>query len=65
MEQYRGYEIMVIENHEKEYPYKAIARKGEKEVKHKGQSKMQAMDFVKASINVIVDKIEIKNEMNG
>lgn len=65
MEQYRGYEIMVIENHEKEYPYKAIARKGEKEVKHKGQSKIQAVDFVKASINVIVDKIETKNEMNG
>ena len=63
MEQYRGYEITVIENHEKEYPYKAIARKGEKEVKHKGQSKIQAVEFVKESINVIVDKIETKNTL--
>lgn len=63
MEQYRGYEITVIENHEKEYPYKAIARKGDKEVKHKGQSKIQAVDFVKTSINVIVDKIEVRNTL--
>lgn len=60
MEQYRGYEITVIENNEKDYPFKAIARKSDKEVKHKGQSVMQAVDFVKQSINVIVDKIETK-----
>lgn len=60
MEQYRGYEITVIENSEKEYPYKAIARKGDQEVKHKGQSKTQAIDFVKKSINVIIEKIEAK-----
>lgn len=60
MEQYRGYEITVIENNEKEYPFKAIARKGDKEVKHKGQSQEQAIDFVKNSINVIIEKIEAK-----
>jgi hypothetical protein len=57
-QQYRGYEITVIENNEKEYPYKAIARKDAQEIKHKGQSKTQAVDFVKKSINVIIDKIE-------
>jgi len=60
MEQYRGYEITVVENNEKDYPYKAIARKSDKEVKHKGQSKLQAIDFVKESINVIIEKIETK-----
>lgn len=60
MEQYRGYEITVIENNEKDYPFKAIARKNDQEVKHKGQSMMQAMDFVKESINVIIGKIEVK-----
>ncbi|MDW8801739.1 hypothetical protein P8V03_11335 [Clostridium sp. A1-XYC3] len=60
MEEYRGYEITVIENDEKNYPFKAIARKSNKEVKHKGQSVTQAVDFVKESINVIVDKIEAK-----
>ncbi|KZL92259.1 hypothetical protein [Clostridium magnum] len=63
MENYRGYEITVIENNEKEYPFKAIARKGDKEVKHKGQSKTQAIDYVKKSINVIIEKIEAKNEV--
>ena len=60
MEQYRGYEITVIQNGEKEYPFKAIARKGDQEVKHKGQSETQAIDFVKKSINVIIEKIEAK-----
>ena len=32
MEQYRGYEIKVIENYEKDYPYKAIARKGDRKL---------------------------------
>jgi hypothetical protein len=63
MEQYRGYKITVIENSEKEYPFKAIARKGDQEVKHKGQSMTQAIDFVKNSINVIIEKIEAKNVM--
>lgn len=63
MEEYRGYEITVLENHEKDYPYKAIARKGEKEIKHKGQSKIQAVDFVKESINVIIEKIEAKKTL--
>jgi len=60
MENYRGYEITVIENNEKEYPFKAIAKKGDQEVKHKGQTKTQAIDFVKKSINVIIEKIEAK-----
>lgn len=60
MGEYRGYEITVTENYEKDYPYKAIARKGAQEVKHKGQSVTQAMDFVKESINVIIGRIEAK-----
>ncbi|NLL30737.1 MAG: hypothetical protein GX258_06750 [Clostridiales bacterium] len=47
MNEYRGYEIEVIKNSEKEYPFKAIARKGENEVKHKGRSETEAIDFVK------------------
>lgn len=60
MTEYRGYEITVTKNNEREYPYKAIARKGDNEVKHKGQSETQAIDFVKQGVNVIIDKIESK-----
>jgi hypothetical protein len=59
--QFRGYEITVVNNNEKEYPYKAIARKGDREVKHKGQDESQAIDFVKQSINVIIGEIEVGN----
>ncbi len=54
MEEYRGYVIEVIENDEKEYPYKAIARKEEEQIKHKGHSKLQAIDFVKGTINIAI-----------
>jgi hypothetical protein len=57
MEKYRDYEITVLQNNEKDYPYKAISRKGDKEIKHKGQSESQAIDYVKQSIN----KLESKN----
>ena len=43
-------------NNEKEYPYKAIARKGEEEIKHKGLSKLQALDLVKATINLAITR---------
>ena len=52
MEEYRGYVIEIIENNEKEYPFKAIARKGEEEIKHKGLSKLQVLDLVKETINI-------------
>ena len=61
MNEYRGYEIEVIKNSEKEYPFKAIARKGENEVKHKGRSETEAIDFVKQGINVVIDKVEKNN----
>ncbi|MBU3090702.1 hypothetical protein K2F40_00050 [Clostridium sp. CM028] len=54
MEEYRGYVIEVVENNEKEYPYKAIAIKEEQEIKHKGHSKLQAIDFVKGTINLTI-----------
>ena len=54
MEEYRGYVIEVLENKEKEYPYKAIARKAEEEIKHKGHSKLQAVDLVKETINLAI-----------
>lgn len=57
MEKYRNYEITVIQNDEKDYPYKAISRKGDKEIKHKGQTQWQAIDFVKQTIN----KLEARN----
>ncbi|NMM64158.1 hypothetical protein HBE96_16135 [Clostridium sp. P21] len=60
MENYRGYKITVIENGEKDYPFKAIARKEDKEIKHKGQTKTQAVDLVKNSINVIMERTQMK-----
>ena len=57
MEEYRGYVIEVIENNEKEYPFKAIARKDEEEIKHKGYSKLQAIDLVKETINISIARI--------
>lgn len=62
MEEFRGYEIEVIKNNEKEYPFKAIGRKDNIEVKHKGATELQAIDFVKESINHALAKIEIKNK---
>ncbi|MGH4051004.1 MAG: hypothetical protein ACREVX_06575 [Clostridium sp.] len=52
MEEYRGYLIEVLENNEKEYPYKAIARKEEEQIKHKGYSKLEVIDLVKGTINL-------------
>ena len=52
MEEYRGYLIEIVENNEKEYPYKAIARKEEEQIKHKGYSKLQVLDLVKGTINL-------------
>ena len=54
MEEYRGYVIEVLENNEKEYPYKAIARKDEEQIKHKGYSKLQVIDLVKGTINLAI-----------
>ena len=54
MEEYRGYVIEVMENNEKEYPYKAIARKEKEEIKHKGHSELQAIDLVKGTINLAI-----------
>lgn len=62
MEEFRGYAIEVTKNNEKEYPFKAIARKDNLEIKHKGATELQAIDFVKESINHILAKIEIKSK---
>ena len=51
MERYKDYEITVINNDERDYPFKAISKKGDKEIKHKGQTESQAIDFVKQTIN--------------
>lgn len=59
MERYKDYEIKVVENDEKDYPYKAIAIIGDKEIKHKGMSEWQAIDLVKQSIK----KMESKNAL--
>lgn len=56
MEEYRGYVIEVMENNEKEYPYKAIARKDQDEIKHKGHSKLSAVDLVKETINLAISR---------
>lgn len=59
MERYKDYEIVVVKNNEKDYPYKAISKIGDKEIKHKGQSEWQAIDLVKQSIK----KMESKNAL--
>lgn len=56
MEKYKDYEITVMQNDEKEYPFKAILRKGDKEIKHKGQSELQAIDYAKQTINKMESK---------
>ena len=56
MEKYGNHEIIVIQNDENQYPYKAIARIGDKEIKHKGQSDWEAIDLVKQSINKLESK---------
>ena len=56
MEKYRDYEITVMQNNETQYPYKAIARIGDKEIKHKGHSELEAIDLVKESINRLESK---------
>ncbi|MGH4118854.1 hypothetical protein [Clostridium sp.] len=56
MEEYRGYVIEVIENSEKEYPFRAVARKEGEEIKHKGHSKLQAIDRVKETINLTISR---------
>lgn len=56
MEIYGGHEIIVIQNNENQYPYKAITRIGDKEIKHKGQSESEAIDLVKQSINKLKSK---------
>ena len=56
MEKYGEHEIIVMQNNETQYPYKAIAKIGDKEIKHKGQSKSDAIDLVKQSINKLKSK---------
>lgn len=58
MENFRGYTIEILENNEKEYPYKAIARKGNEVIKHKGHSIEEAVDLVKESINILISKVK-------
>ncbi len=50
------HEIIVIQNNENQYPYKAIARIGDNEIKHKGQSQSEAIYLVKQSINKLKSK---------
>jgi hypothetical protein len=59
VEKYRDYEITVIRNDEKQYPFKAITRIGDKEIKHKGQNESEAINLVKQSIY----KLESKNRI--
>ena len=56
MENYGDHEIIVIQNNESQYPYKAVARIGDNEIKHKGQSASEAIDLVKQSINKLKAK---------
>lgn len=56
MEKYGDQEINVIQNNESQYPYKAIVKIGDNEIKHKGQSASEAIDLVKQSINKLKSK---------
>ena len=56
MEKYRDHEIIVMQNNENQYPYKAIAKIGDSEIKHKGQSESEAIYLVKQSINKLKSK---------
>ncbi|WP_160690922.1 hypothetical protein [Clostridium sp. C2-6-12] len=56
MEIYRDHEIIVMQNNESQYPFKAIAKIGDNEIKHKGQSESEAIYLVKQSINKLKSK---------
>jgi hypothetical protein len=56
MEKYRDHEIIVTQNNESQYPFKAIAKIGDNEIKHKGQSESEAIYLVKQSINKLKSK---------
>lgn len=56
MEIYRDHEIIVMQNNESQYPFKAIAKIGNNEIKHKGQSESEAIYLVKQSINKLKSK---------
>ncbi|MDR3593423.1 hypothetical protein [Clostridium sp.] len=56
IEKYGEHEIIVIQNNKNQYPYKAIAKIGDNEIKHKGQSQSEAVDLVKQSINKLKSK---------
>jgi hypothetical protein len=56
MEKYGDNEIIVVQNNENQYPYKAIARIGTNEIKHKGRSESEAIYLVKQSINKLKSK---------
>jgi hypothetical protein len=56
MEKYGEHEIIVMQNNDSQYPYKAIVKIGDNEIKHKGQSESAAIDLVKQSINKLKSK---------
>ena len=56
MEKYGDHEIIIIQNNENQYPYKAIVKIGDNEIKHKGQNASEAIDLVKQSINKLKSK---------
>lgn len=56
MEKYRDHEIIVMQNNESQYPFKAIVKIGDNEIKHKGQSESEAIYLVKQSINKLKSK---------
>ena len=56
MEKYGEHEIIVMQNNESQYPYKAVVKIGDNEIEHKGQSESAAIDLVKQSINKLKSK---------
>lgn len=58
---YKGWNIEVKDNNNKEYPYLAVARKGMYKEEKRGYSKQQAIDLIES----VIDFSEsIRNKQN-
>ncbi|MFB5758987.1 hypothetical protein [Paenibacillus medicaginis] len=58
---YRGFEIDVVKNNDKEYPFLARCRIGKEIVEKRGYSKEQAISLTKSIIDFTLYAIENKS----
>lgn len=62
MEFYKGCYISIEDNNDINYPYIAISKVGNQDIKKKGYSKQEAIDLAKQEIDFIIGIIEMKRK---